>query len=271
MGSTASVVGTSPAFSLTRPRVRPAAVRAEWTKFRTLRSTWFTSVLCIVSSVVLAALASASDANDWADMDAAERAAYDPTSTTLVGVLFGALVLGAVGVRSTAGEYSTGMMRTTAAAIPRRSAIVGAKVAITAAAAVVVGLLANLTGFAAGSHILRSESIDVGLDRASALAITAGAVAVASFAVMGAALGAIARRAAVANIVLALIVIGGQLVGSALPASAHRFLPSSALQATVTVEPTSNLLAPHAAVLALVMTAAVLVAIAALLVERRDV
>jgi hypothetical protein len=261
----------TPPTSLTHRHEGVAAVRGEWTKFRTLRSTWLTSVLCIVASVALAALASASDANEWPDMDAAERAAYDATSTTLVGVLFGALVLGALGVRSTAGEYGTGMIRTTAAAVPRRPAIVTAKVSVTALAALLVALVANVAGFAVGAQVLRTASIDVALDRAAGVAIVAGAVAVTSFAVMGVALGAIVRRAAVANIVLALVVIGGQLVGSALPSSSRRFLPSSALQATVTVERTGELLTPLAAVVALAVTATGMVGVAVVLVRRRDV
>jgi ABC-2 type transport system permease protein len=270
MAAITSVAG-APAISLTRPNAGTAAVRSEWTKFRTLRSTWLTMVLCVASGVALAALASASDASAWADMDAAERAAYDPTSTTLVGVLFGALVLGALGVRSTAGEYATGMIRTTAAAIPRRVAVVGAKAAVIAVAAVVVSFVANLAAFSVGSRILQTESIDVVFDGDSTLAIGAGAVAVAAFAVMGVGLGAIVRRASVANILLALVVVGGQLVGSALPASARRFLPSSALQATVTAERADDLLAPVTASVALVATASAVLAIATLLVQRRDV
>jgi ABC-2 type transport system permease protein len=264
---------SSPTFTLASPRsARAVARKAEWTKLRTLRSTWLTSVISIATAVALSALASGSDARDWDTMTAEERLAYDPTSTSLIGVLFGALVLGALGVRTISSEYSTGMIRTTAAAVPRRGRILFTKVVVLSVLTFVVALIANVAGFAVGQAILGRKGLDVPItDWNSVAAIAAGALAVSAFAVIGVGLGTIVKRASVANTLMALVVIGGQLVGTAMPASSQRFLPFNALQATVTVQRSDDLLSPAVALGFIVAYAVAAVGVGAALLRRRDV
>src|SRR5262245_40894275 len=83
-----------------------------------------------------------------------------------------------------------------------------------------------------------------------------------SFTVPPAGVTAFVRRAAVANILMALVVISGQLVGAAMPTSQQKYLPFSALQASVTVEPSADLLEPWPAVAMLVAYALGTVAVA---------
>ena len=68
-------------------------------------------------------------------MSPTDRAEFDPTSVALVGVLFTTVIFGSFAVRSIAGEHSTGMIRTTFAALPNRRRVVAAKAAIVAAIA----------------------------------------------------------------------------------------------------------------------------------------
>jgi ABC-type transport system involved in multi-copper enzyme maturation permease subunit len=252
--------------------VRPTALRAEWTKYQTLRSTWITLGISVIAALALSVVATASDVREWDDMSRAQQTAFDPTSTALVGVLFGALVLGALGVRTITAEYATGMIRATAAAIPRRSRILLAKAGIVAVSAFLAALFANVAAFIIGQRILQAKAIDAPLgDSNSVSAIAAGAIAVSAFAVIGVGLGAIVRRAAVANVVLALVMIGGQLVGSAMPMTSQKYLPFSALQASVTVERANDLLSPLAAVAILTGYAAAALVAGLYLLERRDV
>ena len=263
----------SPTFALVptgSPRV--AALRAEWTKLRTLRSAWMTMAISIAASVSLAALAASSNARDWKDMTAEERLAFDPVSVSLLGVLFGALVLGALGVRTMSSEYSTGMIRSTAAAIPRRIRFLLSKVIVVAASTFFVALLANVAGFAIGQAALRGEDLDVSITAGGSIeAIVAGSVAVSAFAVIGVGLATIVKRASVANILMALVVIGGQLVGTAMPPSAQRFLPFNALQASVSVKRADELLSQGVALGFIVGYAVVAVVVATCLLQRRDV
>ena len=153
-----------------------------------------------------------------------------------------------------------------------RAHILAAKTGLVAVATLFVALLSNVAGFLTGQRILSSEQISVSIrERDSINAIVAGAVAVSAFAVIGVGLGAIVRRAAVANILMALVVIGGQLFGSAMPMTAQKYLPFSALQASVSVERSDDLLSTLPAALVLVGYATATVVAAMYLINRRDV
>jgi ABC-type transport system involved in multi-copper enzyme maturation permease subunit len=228
--------------------------------------------ISVVAAVVLAALGSLSDARAWEDMTTEERASFDPTSTSLIGVLFSALVLGALGVRTITSEYSSGMIRTTAAAVPRRAHILWAKAIVVTTLTFAVGLGANVAGFTIGQAALRQENIGVSItSRDSIAAIVLGAAAVSFFATIGLALGTLVKRAAVANILIALVVIGGQIVGTAIPAASQRYLPFNALQASVTVNRADDLLSPRVAVAMIAGYGVAAIAAAIVVLKRRDV
>jgi ABC-type transport system involved in multi-copper enzyme maturation permease subunit len=248
------------------------ALRAEWLKLRSLRSTWLTIAISVLAALILGAIASLANMQRWNEMSPAERAGLDPTSISLVGVLFGALVLGALGVRVIASEYGTGMIRTTAMAVPRRSRIVLSKAILLAAITLLVALTANVVGFLVGQAVFEREDLGASItEPASARAIALGALAVSAFAVIGVGLGTLVRRASIANILIALVVIGGQIIGTAMPSAAQKYLPFNALQATVTVHRGDELLAPLPALLMLVAYAVVLLAAAVIIMQRRDV
>lgn len=268
----ATTIPSAPYSLAPTPSPRAAALHAEWTKLRTLRSAWMTMAISIVASVSLAGLAASSNARDFQQMTAEERLAFDPVAVSLLGVLFGALVLGALGVRTMSAEYSTGMIRSTAAAIPRRNRFLWSKVIVVAGTTFLVAIVANVTGFVVGQAALRGENLDVSIAADGSIkAIVAGAVAVSAFAVIGVGLATIVKRASVANILMALVVIGGQLVGTAMPASAQRFLPFNALQASVSVKPAEELLSQGVALGFIVGYAVTAVIVAACMLHRRDV
>jgi ABC-type transport system involved in multi-copper enzyme maturation permease subunit len=228
--------------------------------------------ISVVAAVSLAALAASGNARDWDEMTTEEQLAFDAVSVSLIGVLFGALVLGALGVRTMSSEYSTGMIRTTASAMPRRTRFLWSKVVVVAATTFGVALLANVTGFVIGQAVLRREGLDVAItDEGSIDAIVAGAIAVSAFSVVGVGLATIVKRATVANILMALVVIGGQLVGTAMPISAQRFLPFNALQASVSVKRSDELLSQGVALGFIVGYAVATVVVGVALLKRRDI
>src|SRR5690348_15695434 len=94
-----------------------STVHAEWMKLRTSRSTWVTTTVAAVGAVVLSFLATKGQRSDWDTMTAQQRLEFDPTAVALVGVIVSALVIGSLAVRSVSVEYSTGMIRTTFAAM----------------------------------------------------------------------------------------------------------------------------------------------------------
>lgn len=269
--TTTTITVATPAAAAS-PQLRLPATRAEWTKLWSLRATWAAMGVSVIAALALAGLATASDVRNWSTMTPAERVGFDPTSTSLIGVLFGALVLGALGVRTITSEYSSGMIRTTATAVPRRSHIIASKVVVVATATFVVALGANVAGFGVGQAVLGSEGIGVSLaDRDNVLAVVLGAVAVSGFAVIGVGLGTIVQRASVANILIALVVIGGQVVGSSVPTASQRFLPFNALQASVTVVRDDDMSSPAVATAFIAAYAVAAVLAAAYVLGRRDV
>ena len=131
--------------------------------------------------------------------------------------------------------------------------------------------VSNVVAFVLSDRLLASTGAPIGLGEPGAIrAIILGAVGVGLLAVIATALGALLRRATTANILLALLVIGGQLVGAALAEDARKYLPSAALQALVTTRPTGETLTPTAAVLVLAAASALLTALAARAISRRD-
>ena len=117
---------------------------SEWTKFRSLRSTVWTLLVAIVLTIGFAALFCAVTNAQWNKLDPGDRLSFNPVSTSLNGVAFSQLAIGVLGVLFMSGEYSTGMIRSSLTAVPRRFPVLWAKVGIFA---LVVGVLSIVTAF----------------------------------------------------------------------------------------------------------------------------
>src|ERR1700720_2037519 len=95
----------------TAPSARAATIsrtlKAEWTKLRTLRSTWRTVAGALAVSIGLGAAIVASQVSQWDTMTAKQRQVFDATSTSMISVLFAAVVLGALAVRTITSEYTS--------------------------------------------------------------------------------------------------------------------------------------------------------------------
>ncbi len=245
--------------------------QAEWTKLRSLRSTWWTIAGGAFVTIALSALICLAQVSQWDQMSAKQRLTFDPTSTALIGVLFATVILGSLAVRSITSEYASGMIRVTFSAIPKRRSVMVAKAAIMAAVTFPVALVANLAAFEVGSQILATKHAGASLGQHGViLAIVFGAIAVSVVSVIGLGLGGIIRRTAGATTALSLAIVGSQLFGIALPSGARQYLPGSALQAVVTVHHSSGMLAPAAGLAVLAGYAALAFGIAVTMIARRD-
>ncbi|MEO7556299.1 MAG: ABC transporter permease [Acidimicrobiales bacterium] len=263
---------------LDRPAIRPVTAttffdtaRAEWTKLRTLRSTWFTIGGAAAASVAMAGLICAGTASQLDRMTPNEVAELDPTSQTLVGALFAALIIGSLAVRTITSENSNGMIRVTFSAIPGRRGVLAAKAAILAVVVFPVALVANIAGFLLGSQILSSK-VDVPsiTDAATLEAIVLGAVAVSLVAVIGLGLGGILRHTAGATTALSVGLIGSGLFGLVLPESARQYLPGTAMEAMTAVKQQAGVLSPAMGLVVLAAYAIAAYAVAVTLIVRRD-
>ena len=105
------------------------AVAAEWTKLFTLRSTkWILAITAVGTLLVtfLSAQSTTHKSHMWYQ-------GFDPTNQSLAGLSIGALSLGTLGVLIISGEYSTGTIRSSLAALGRRDSLFMAKLAVLSA------------------------------------------------------------------------------------------------------------------------------------------
>ena len=246
-------------------------LKAEWTKLRTLPSTWRTAALTLTLGIGFGVAVSFSQMSQWHTMPARQRQVFDPTSASLSGVMIAAVVLGALAVRTVTAEYSTGMIRSTFSAMPARRLVLAAKAATVAAFAFPVTLLGNLAGFELGQRMFAGQHVAVSIGHPGVLrAMFFGAVAVSLVAVIGVGIGGLIRHTAGAATTLALIIIGGLTVGQFLPAGWRQYLPGIATQAAVTVHRSAGLLRPGTAIVVLAVYAAITLGAASLRVSHRD-
>jgi ABC-2 type transport system permease protein len=168
-------------------------------------------------------------------------------------------------------EYTTGMIRSTFAALPARRAVLAAKAATMAALAFPVALACNVVGFEIGQRLLTGKHLQVSLGHPGVLqAMVFGAAALSLITVIGVGLGAVIRRTAGATTVLSLVLIGGAMFGQFLPAGFRQYLPETATQAMVTVHRSAGLLQPGTALAVLGLYTAIAMWAASIRVAHHD-
>jgi ABC-2 type transport system permease protein len=247
------------------------ALKAEWTKLRTLPSTWRTAAFAMTFSISAGAVLVISQADQWATMTASQHRTFDATSCSLFGVMIAAVLLGSLAVRSVTAEYASGMIRSTFAAMPARRLVLAGKAATVAAFAFPVALISNFVAFEIGQRIFAGKHLQVSLDHPGVLgAIFFGAVAVSLIAVMGVGLGGVIRHTAGATTAMAVVIVGGVTFGQLLPAGMRGYLPGTAIQAAVTVHRSPGILAPGTAIVVLGIYAAITLAAASVRAAHRD-
>ncbi len=133
-----------------------SAARMEWVKLRTLRApAWIT--LIIVASVIGIGVAVLSYyPGHWAHMSAASKASFDPTNEGYTGMAIAQLAIGIAGVLAMTGEYSSGSIRSTLAAIPNRRLLLTAKAVVFGAAAFAVGEFTAVAAFFINQYVVLS-------------------------------------------------------------------------------------------------------------------
>ncbi len=128
----------------------------EWRKLRTVRSTWYIVAVFAAGMIGLAMLAASHE--NYAQMSAAGRASFDPTYDAFLGLVLGQLLLGVLGVLAITTEFSSGMIRATFAAAPRRPLVLAAKAAVLGAVTLAAGEIFAFAAFFAGQAMLKAPA-----------------------------------------------------------------------------------------------------------------
>ena len=220
-----------PAYRVTMGRV----VRAEWAKFWSLRSSWITLAVAVVFLLAFGlirdwrytVLMNAGHVHDPEVLDA------NAVGLSLFGLNFGQLAVGVLGVLVTAGEYSTGMIRSTLAAVPRRLPVLWAKALIFGAVAFLLGIVGAFSAFGIGTGILSGTRASMGFGDAGVLRslVMAGAY-LALIGISGVALGSLLRSVAggIAVLMGTLLLVPGlmELLPTSWQNNVSQYLPSHA-------------------------------------------
>jgi ABC-2 type transport system permease protein len=258
-------------------RVTPAAVlRSEWIKLRSLRSTRWSLLAATVSMAGLGALVAAVQMNRWTHLEAHDRQTYNSLDPAVGGWHLAMLAIGVLGVMIISGEYSTGMIRSSFLAVPRRLPVLFAKLGVYAVVTFGLMLVASFISFIAVQAIVAQRSQQQGLGDPGALRVVVGtALFLTVLGGFSLALGAIVRNTAggIALFVGLLFVLPG--ITAILPATTgdaiNPYLPLNAGSAVATVVWESpHHLSPWGGFAVFCGYTALLLLVAAVLLVRRD-
>jgi ABC-2 type transport system permease protein len=198
----------------------PHVVRSEWTKLWTLRSTRWSMLISFIAMAGLGPLIAALQMSRWSHLEAHDRLTYDAINTGVGGYHFAQLTIGVLGVLVISGEYSTGMIRSSMMAVPRRLPVLWAKLGVYAAVTFVTMLIASLISFFAVQAIVTQHHVQHGIGDPGALRTVIGAALFLTvLAVLCLGIGGILRNTAggIATFVALLFVLPG--ISAILPSS----------------------------------------------------
>jgi hypothetical protein len=248
---------------------------SEWTKLRSVRSTWWTVAATLGMMVGFGALLSWAFVSRYDRLGPGEIRDFDPTIHSLRGLFLAQLAIGVLGVLAITNEYATGMIRNTFGAVPQRSAVLAAKLIVFGAIALIVGEVGAFGAFFVGQAILGTKHIGVGIGDPEVLRAVLGAgFYLAGVGIMGLGLGALLRRTAGAISTLFGLVLVLPILAQALPspwnADVTKLLPGGAGQAMIAIKHSSDSLTAGPGLALFCAYLAVIIVAAFIALERRD-
>jgi len=251
-------------------------IRSEWIKLRSLRSTIFALLAAIVCTVGLGLLISALRANDIKSHARFEPGPhFDVTAVSLRGVELAQLAIGVLGVLVVTGEYSTGMIRATLSAVPRRLPVLWAKALVFAVVVFVTMGIASLVAFLGGQAFFSGAGFHVTLSSpGAARAVLGAALYLTGIGLLGVGLGFLVRNTAGAIATLFGLLLVLPPIVSALPpslyADVYRYLPLMAGTQVMTTVGDPSLLAPWSGIGVFALYAVAAILGGGLVLKRRD-
>lgn len=252
----------------------PHVILSEWTKLRSVRSTRWALLLAFLFAVGVAAIACAVVSHHWPQMHARDRADFHPLEVNLAGVQLAQLAIGVLGVLVITGEYSTGMIRASMTAAPRRLPVLWGKAIVYGLTTLALMVPATFAAFFIGQAIFSGRGIEAHLGDPGVLRAVFGAgLYLTLVGLFGLGLGAIVRNTAGGIALFAGLMFVLPPLMNVLPTSWNNAIsPYLPLQAGERVlQTTGGTLGPWQGFAVLCGYALASIAIAAVLLKRRDV
>ncbi|GAA3951111.1 ABC transporter permease [Amorphoplanes auranticolor] len=233
-------------------------LRSEWAKLWSLRSTWITLGLGLVFLLVLGAIAAwqyKSSLNSGRPMDD-DFAGATTYSVALFGVPFSLIAFGVLGVLTASGEYTSGMIRSTLAAVPRRLPVLWSKAVVYGVLAFVIGTVGAVVGFLISSGVLSGTAIAMSISDDGVLRGLLGAgLYLGLVGVIGVAMGTLLRSTAggISALVGTFLLVPGlmSLLPKSLRADITPYLPSNAGESIFALHHSTDTLSAGAGLLVL--------------------
>jgi ABC-2 type transport system permease protein len=270
-----------PSTAITGPPTgyRPAnftdAVRAEWTKIRTVRSTLWTLLVAVVLAVGLGALISALAANGYAQGRGNIRTSWDPTGVSMSGLTFAQLAIAVLAIIFITSEYSSRAIGTSLTAVPRRSRFLAAKAVVIGGICLVFTEILSFVAFFVGQALISGHAPTANLSQPNVLrAMIGGGLYAVLLGLISLSLGAMLRNAAGAIAVIVALLFVLPVVAAALPSSiehtVEEWWPTQAGGQVTNVIRGSHTLSPWEGFAVMCAFTAILLAGAFAAINRRD-
>lgn len=281
--SAADTASRTPAeYSAAQPAHKPNFGRyalAEWTKIRSVRSTAWTLILFVIVIIGFTALISWVTEANWNGPHAAARdstAVSDPTSIIFgVSIYLGQLTIAVLGVLVITTEYSTGVIRSSLLAVPKRLPMLAAKVVVFALLMAVLGEVVSFGSLFVGAAILHPH-VSVSLSTPQVLRATVGAgLYLILFGLFAMGIGTILRHTAGAISIAVCVAFVLPILTGLLPDTwffnhLNAYLPEQAGSQVYLINPSNQLLSTWEGFGVLAIWAAIMLGIGAYLLDRRD-
>ena len=260
-----------------RGKVTQARVaRSEWTKLWSLRSTRWSLAAAVFAMVVLAIGIASVQMSRWNHLDPHDRLTFNSIDNGVGGYHLAQLAIGVLGVLVISGEYSTGMIRSSMMAVPKRLPVLWAKLGVFSAVTFVLMLVSSFVAFFAVQAIVTQHHVQHSIGDPTALrAVVGTALFLTVVGALGMGLGALLRNTAggIAAFVGLLFVLPGitALLPHTVADSIDPYLPLNAGFAVTTSRfENSHHLSPWVGFAVFCGYAAVIIGAAAWRMVRRD-
>jgi ABC-type transport system involved in multi-copper enzyme maturation permease subunit len=250
-------------------------IRSEWTKLWTVRSTRWSLLVATVLTIGLPALASTVISTHWGSRSPSDQLTFNPLDPTLAGAIVATLPIGVLGVLVMTGEYSTGMIRASLSAVPKRLPVLWAKAVVFGLVTFLLMLPSVVIAFFVCQAILSKHDASFAWGHPGvARAVIGASLYLTVAAVLTLGLGTIIRNTAGGIAAFAALFFVIPPLMNVLPSSWNHaispYLPGNAGTAITQLTHGSDSLSPWAGLAVFVAWAAASLAIAAFVLLRRD-
>ena len=252
----------------------PNLLHSEWTKLRSVRSTYWTAGVAVLAAIALGIVICARTAYNI-NHGQQSLDGFDPTLTSLNGLYVAQVAIGVLGVLTISSEYGTGLIRATLTAVPQRRAVLAAKGLVFAAATLVTSEIMSFTAFGIGQALLAHAHAGASLTQPGVLrAAFGGGLYLTVVGLLGFGIGALVRHTAGALSAFFGVLFALTVVTDLLPTNWRNdvinYLPANAGSQILTVIHPARALTPWQGLGVLCLYTLAAITCATILITRRD-